>query len=159
MGTLGNYFFSRIEGKKKSILDVGCGFGYFLELAGRKGWQISGVEIVGTAVAGAKARVGSHYMFHGILKEAKFPDNSFDVITLWDVLFHVSNPFEELKECFRVLKGRGIIGIRVRNVRFEKMAYRAHWLIKKMVPSLRIKAAYVFHRYCFSSNSMSQLLN
>lgn len=154
-----NYLSSKVDRKKKSLLDVGCGFGYFLELAEKRGWQISGVEIVGSAVAGARAKLGTQYIFHGTLKEAKYPDNSFDVITSWDVLFHVSNPFQELKECFRVLKKRGIILIRVRNVGFEKMAYRVYWLIKKAVPNLGIKSPYVFHRYCFSSNSMSRLLS
>ena len=73
-------------------------------------------------------------------------------------MFHVQDPFEELKECCRVLKETGIIGIRVRNVLFEKMAYKVYSLIKKMVPGLGLKTPYVFHRYCFSSNSLSQLL-
>lgn len=167
VGKSKNYFFnsalnhlsSKIKGKKKSILDVGCGFGYFLEVASRKGWQVSGIEIVSSAVRDAKAKVGNQNIFHGTLKEARYPDDSFDVITLWDVLFHVQNPFEELKECCRVLKERGIIAIRVRNAHFEKMAYKVYSLIKKIFPSIRIKAPYVFHRYCFSANSISQLLH
>ena len=143
---------------KKSILDVGCGFGYFLELASQKGWQVSGIEIVNRAVQDAKAKVGNQNIFRGTLKEGKHPDDSFDAITLWDVLFHIQDPYEELRECFRVLKRRGVIGIRVRNVLFEKMIYRAYSIIKKMAPNLGLKKPYVFHKYCFSSNSMLQLL-
>ena len=44
---------------EKSVLDVGCGFGYFLELASQKGWQVSGIEIVNRAVRDAKAKVGN----------------------------------------------------------------------------------------------------
>ena len=76
---------------EKSILDVGCGFGYFLELASQKGWQVSGIEIVNRAVQDAKAKVRNQNIFHGTLKEAKYPDDSFDAITLWDLLFHVQD--------------------------------------------------------------------
>jgi len=148
----------KVRGEMKSILDVGCGFGYFLELASQKGWQASGIEIVNRAVRDAKAKVGNQNIFHGTLKEAKYPNEFFDAITLWDVLFHVQDPYEELRECHRVLKRKGVIGIRVRNVLFEKMIYRAYSVIKKMVPNLRLKKPYVFHRYCFSANSMFQLL-
>jgi len=148
---------SKVRGDK-SILDVGCGFGYFLEVASQKGWQVSGIEIVNRAVQDAKAKVGNQNIFHGTLKKARYPDDSFDAITLWDLLFHVHDPYEELRECHRVLKRKGIIGIRVRNVIFEKMIYRAYSVIKKMVPNLQIKKPYVFHRYCFSANAMFQLL-
>ncbi len=149
----------KIGKERKSILDVGCGFGYFLELASKRGWKVSGVEIVGSAVRDARARVGNQNIFQGTLREAEYPDNSFDVITLWDVLFHLQDPFQELRECLRVLRERGFIGIRVRNVVFEVMAYRIYSTIKKMAPGLRVKTPYAFHRYCFSSNSLSRLLH
>lgn len=148
----------KVREETKSILDVGCGIGYFLELASQKGWQVSGVEIANRAVENAMAKVGTQNIFRGTLKEAKYPDDSFDAITLWDVLFHVQDPYEELRECRRVLKRKGVMGIRVRNVLFEKMIYRAYSVIKKMVPNFGLKKPYVFHRYCFSANSMFQLL-
>ena len=149
----------KVRDETKSILDVGCGFGYFLELASQRGWRVSGVEIVNRAVENAVAKVGTQNIFHGTLKEAKYPDDSFDAITLWDLLVHVQDPYEELRECFRVLKKRGVIGIRVRNVLFEKMIYRAYSIIKKTVPNLGLKEPYVFHRYCFSADSIHQLLS
>lgn len=147
------------ENNKKSILDVGCGFGYFLELAAQKGWVAHGVEIAKGAVEDARDRVGNENIFHGILKEAKYSDYSFDAITLWDVLVHVENPFEELRECYRLLKDGGKIGIRVRNVAFQKRAYQVYSSLKKINPQLSMKGPYVFHRYCFSSKSIYQLLS
>jgi SAM-dependent methyltransferase len=51
-------------------------------------------------------------IFHGTLREAKFPDDHFDVITILHVLEHVPDPRGEIKEMKRVLKagGRLIIG-------------------------------------------------
>jgi len=150
---------SKIKKNKKTILDVGCGYGYFLELASGKGWNTSGVEIMDITADYAKEKLGDQKIFHGTLREAKYPDNSFDVITLWDVLFIVENPFEELKDCYRVLNKGGIIGIRVRNLSFQKIAYWIYSFLKKIEPQLKIKKPHVFHRYCFSSQSIYQLLH
>jgi len=152
------YLTSQIGKEKKSILDVGCGYGYFLELAKREGWHTSGVEILHAAVKDSKERVGTNNIFNGSLKEAHYPDNSFDAITLWDVLFMIEEPFEELMESYRILKGRGIIGIRVRNVFFEKIAYRIYYSLNKINPQLSLKNPSVFHQYCFSGKSVYQLL-
>jgi len=81
-----------------------------------------------------------------MLESDCYPDNSFDAVTLWDVLFHVQDPYEEIRECFRVLKRRGVIGIRVRNVLFEKMIYRAYSIIKRLL--LRICGLNIAERHC-----------
>jgi SAM-dependent methyltransferase len=152
------YLSSNIKKEKRSILDVGCGYGYFLELAKSERWEAFGVEIVNAIDRDAPQRAINQNIFYGTLKEAEYPDNHFDAITLWDVLVFVDNPFEEAKECYRVLKEGGIIGIRVRNIIFEKIARRAYLLIKKISPHLNLKNPSVFHRYCFTSKSLFQLL-
>ena len=152
------YLSSQIKKKKRSILDVGCGYGYFLQIASRMGWETSGVEVVATAVREANKKVIRQNIIHGTLKDAGYPHSSFDVITLWDVLFHVESPFEELRECYRVLQEGGIIGIRVRNVFFEKLAYRIFHSLKRINLQLGMKNPSVFHRYCFSSKSIYKLL-
>lgn len=144
--------------KNKSILDVGCGYGYFLALADKRGWQTSGVEIAGEAVRRSREIAVGSNIFHGTLKQASFPDDSFDAITLWDVLVFTENPAEDLRECFRILKDRGKIGIRVRNITFQKMAYRLFAPFKGIAARMSLKRPYVFHRYCYSGKSVQQLL-
>jgi 2-polyprenyl-3-methyl-5-hydroxy-6-metoxy-1,4-benzoquinol methylase len=146
------------ETSEKLILDVGCGFGYFLELAAKKGWQTFGVEIAHDAVLAAKEKFGNENILQGTLRRAEYPANLFDVITLWDVLVFVENPFAELKECFRVMKEGGILGIRVRNVFFQMAAYRIYSYLSRIVSKLGMKAPYVFHTYSFGSKSIYQLL-
>jgi SAM-dependent methyltransferase len=150
---------SRYQEKKKSILDVGCGYGYFLALAKEKGWHTSGVEIVRTAVEETKARLVVDNIFHGSLREARYPASSFDAITLWDVLFIFEEPFEDLLECYRILKSGGIIGIRLRNVLFQKMVYRYFSPFKNIASRIGLKQPYVFHSYCFSPQSIYMLLS
>lgn len=85
------------------LLDVGCGNGRFLAQMRELGWEVMGVEPDSEAVCIAKERFGLD-VFQGTLEEAKFPDNSFDAITMNHVIEHVPDPIGLLVECRRVLK-------------------------------------------------------
>lgn len=153
-----DYLSTQFNNEKRSLLDVGCGFGYFLELASRNGWSVSGVEIVGAAVQSARKTVGEKNIFHGSLKEAQYSEEYFDAITLWDVLVMVDSPFEKLQECYRILKRQGKIGIRVRNVLFQNMTYKIYFPFRNIASWLKVRKPYVFHRYNFHAKSLRLLL-
>jgi len=73
------------NGKGGSILDIGCATGEFLNGMRRyPTWNTYGVEISPFASSIARERFGLE-VFTGTLGEAAYPDESFDVITLWDV--------------------------------------------------------------------------
>jgi len=152
-------YLSKHGGEDKNILDVGCGYGYFLKMAANRGWVVYGVEITRDAARRSRELFGEKNIFHGLLNEANFPDNYFDAVTLWDVLVFVDDPFEELTECYRIMKGKAAIGIRVRNVFFQKMVYQIYSPIKNLARGLGIKNPYVFHPYCFSANAIEHLLH
>jgi 2-polyprenyl-3-methyl-5-hydroxy-6-metoxy-1,4-benzoquinol methylase len=160
-----NYFFNKvldiIDSPKtvKRILDIGCGYGHFLELAKTRGWEIRGIEIVEDAVSFLNQKHGTPASFFRSIQEGNFGKCFFDVITLWDVLVIVDNPAEVLKECHIMLKEGGKIGIRVRNVSFQMIAYFFYTLIKGIAQKLGFKNPSVFHKYCFSSDSIYQLLS
>ncbi|MGB5745830.1 MAG: class I SAM-dependent methyltransferase [Desulfobacterales bacterium] len=145
------------KGSKK-ILDVGCGYGYFLKLALESGLEPNGVELSENAAAAAKLAFGPDKIFHGELRAAVFADDYFDAITLWDVLVMMENPHKELEECHRILKTGGIIGIRVRNVIFQKLSYYIQRPFQKIYQNLGIKNPTVFHPFCFAPRSIELLL-
>jgi SAM-dependent methyltransferase len=97
-------------------------------------------------------------VFEGKLKEASFCDHSFDAITLWDVLAIVDDPYDELKECYRLLKKGGKIGLRTRNVYFQKFAYLGYKIFGHFFSKLGFKKPYVFNNFCFSALSVQILL-
>jgi SAM-dependent methyltransferase len=161
-----SFFYSVIEHLIKNskrggakVLDVGCGYGYFLKMASERGLEPNGVELAENAATAAKLEFGSDKIFHGELKAAAFADGQFDAITLWDVLVMMENPHHELKECYRILKKGGIIGIRVRNVIFQKIGYFIQRPFKETFRKLGIKPPAVFHPFCFTPRSMEKLLN
>jgi len=152
------YLSSQVKTKNRSILDVGCGFGYFLESASKNGWQTYGVEIADAAVEDARKRVKGANIFHGSLRDAYYSDESFNVITLWDVLVMADRPFEEVKESYRILRRRGKIGIRVRNVLFQKTIFQLYSPFSNVASRFNIKNPSVFHRHNFSPKSLRLLL-
>ena len=154
-----NYLGSKIEIRDKRILDVGCGCGYFLKMALKRGWEPKGVEVVQDAVKSSQKKVGCNNIFKGKLKMAGLSANSFDAITLWNVIAIVDNPYDELEECYRLLKRGGIIGIRRRNVLFQASVFRLFSNFMKIAIRFRLKEPYVFNRYCFSSRSLRALLS
>jgi SAM-dependent methyltransferase len=154
-----DYLTTAVDQKNRTILDIGCGPGYFLELANKSGWEIYGAELVYTLANQAKQRLATENIFQGKLKEANYPAKFFGAITLWDVLFMVDNPSRELQECLRILRNGGIVGIRVRNVLFQKIAYYAYLPFKAVCRKLGIKYLSVFHPYCFNAKSLDTLLS
>lgn len=153
------YLSSRSKRNGTKILDIGCGYGYFINIALQKGWKPFGIEIVEDAANASRKKIGYENVFQGELKGAGLKEESFDAITLWDVLAIIDNPFDELKECHRLLKKGGIIGIRTRNVWFQIAVYRLFDFIKKIALRFGLKSPYVFNKYCFSGRSLYALLS
>jgi len=90
------------------ILDVGCALGFFLEEAQRRGWTVEGIDISAHAVQYAKERLGISARV-GTLRDSQFEKESFDVITMWDVIEHLPDPVGELALCRDLLRPGGLI--------------------------------------------------
>jgi SAM-dependent methyltransferase len=88
------------------VLDVGCGDGKMLERLYKLGWNTVGVEPDHDATYIAQSRAGSDIR-HGLLEQARFPNESFDVVIMNHVVEHLLDPFRTLKECCRILKSGG----------------------------------------------------
>jgi 2-polyprenyl-3-methyl-5-hydroxy-6-metoxy-1,4-benzoquinol methylase len=92
-----------------SLLDVGCGNGYFMERMRSLGWSVTGVDPDPSAVSYTASR--GLAVFQGGV--ADVPDEArFDVIVLSHVIEHVPDPIQLLRDCERRLRpgiGRLII--------------------------------------------------
>ncbi|KIE59477.1 hypothetical protein A946_02065 [Methylacidiphilum kamchatkense Kam1] len=86
-----------------SLLEVGCGKGRFLHRMHKKGWSVSGIEIDRQALEYIKKKYQLKKIFQS-LKEAHFPNESFDWIVLSHVIEHLLDPITELKEVFQTSK-------------------------------------------------------
>jgi SAM-dependent methyltransferase len=98
------------------LLDVGCAAGVFLNSMRAVGqWDVFGVEINAYAAELARERYQLNVRV-GTLEQAAFPDDFFDVVTMWDVLEHLHEPLASLREIYRILKPDGLILVRVPNL-------------------------------------------
>jgi SAM-dependent methyltransferase len=152
------YLDSKVARTPRRLVDIGCGFGYFLEKAQAAGWEAAGVDIVPEAVLRAKIRLPAVEVFLGDLRGARFPSGSVDAATLWDVLCHVEDPAAELKECHRILSPGGIVGIRLRNVETQLWLGRWYSRLSCILGRYGVKPLHVFHRYNFSRKAIERLL-
>ena len=95
-----------------TILDIGCGQGYFLDLARETGWKVTGVDLSEKACEFIREEYGIEAI-QGQLQTIDFSPGAFDVVTLWDVLYYVRDPFEELKTIYTILKDDGMLVLRL----------------------------------------------
>lgn len=92
------YIFNAIKSEKSTLLDVGCGNGFFLELASSNGFITTGCDIIPD-----KSFSHSTYKLSSVEK-LNFEDNAFDVVVCSHTLEHVINFDEAVNELKRVAK-------------------------------------------------------
>ncbi len=97
----------RLNRKNAKVLDVGCGRGLLLREFQRQGCDVTGTEFSDGACRFARETLNIPVKV-GLLHELNFPDNSFDVVVMWHVLEHVSDPRPTVAEVSRILKPGGI---------------------------------------------------
>ena len=122
-------FITRAAGRRQGveILDVGCGSGTLLGLLKQQGFRVTGVDFSPEAARVAFAEHGVRVVI-GSLGEAAFPGQSFDVVTLFHVMEHVTNPRDVLAEVFRILKPGGAIVLQVPNIEsWQFQVFGARW--------------------------------
>lgn len=95
--------------QKGNLLDIGCGLGFFLELL-KDEMKVEGIEISSYAADFARKELGLD-VDHIPIEEAKLENNYYDLVTLWDVLDHTTNPFLLLSKTHKTLKKGGYVFI------------------------------------------------
>jgi SAM-dependent methyltransferase len=96
--------------KDKRLLDVGCAGGAFPVAARAFGFEVAGVEPSQWLSAYARREYGLDVR-QGILQPGMFPDHSFDVISLWDVIEHVPDPHSTFTLIRSLLKPDGFLWV------------------------------------------------
>jgi SAM-dependent methyltransferase len=108
------------------LLDVGCSSGALVAAAQNLGFIAQGVEPAPKAAAAAQA--AGLDVRQGWLEEVAYPAESFDAITLFEVVEHVREPLPLLRECYRVLAPRGLVVIGTGNTAsWTARAMQARW--------------------------------
>lgn len=112
--------------RRGRLLDVGAGSGWLVEHLSSLGWDAEGLDFDARAVERARARgLKLHY---GGLAEQRFPEASFDAVTMSHSIEHVHDPVRWLAEARRVLKRGGRLTLATPNTRsLLHRRFREHW--------------------------------
>jgi 2-polyprenyl-3-methyl-5-hydroxy-6-metoxy-1,4-benzoquinol methylase len=101
-------------GRKGRLLDVGCALGDFIEVARELGWDAEGIEI--SAYAAAQARARGLRVPTGTLEDVVLPERAYDVVTLYDVIEHLTDPVRTLQRVRGLLRPDGVVHVVTPNV-------------------------------------------
>lgn len=91
------------------VLDIGCGAGNMIHHLSRYG-RVKGIDVDARPVAMAQAR-GYDVRQGDPTDGIAFPDSSFDLVTILDVIEHIDDDEKVLREAFRVLRPNGLLTI------------------------------------------------
>jgi SAM-dependent methyltransferase len=87
------------------LLDVGCGAGALLDVARDLGWICEGQEI--SPIGAAEAISRGHRIQVAELVECKYPPNSFDAVTMIEVVEHIRDPRRTIEAALTLLRPGG----------------------------------------------------
>ena len=96
---------SQIKGRRPRILDVGCGTGANLLLLSKYG-EVEGVDVSQDALNFCRER-GFQHLRLGEAEKLPYEDESFDLVTAFDVIEHLDDDVAGLREFSRVLRKGG----------------------------------------------------
>ena len=131
------------------VLDIGCAAGFFLKVMKDIGYETYGLDISSAAYEYIKNYCDIK-IFKGDIFEAKYKNNFFDIISLWDVLEHLINPELVLEEIYRILKSQGILVIETLNIDSWNLK-----LLKNRWPLF----SHDYHLFYFNTKFLINLLN
>lgn len=134
----------------KSLLEIGCGTGFFLEESLKHGFEDSwgvepSIDAASKAPSGIREKIITDFMRDGLFPSPK----KFDVICLFQVLDHMPQPVETLKACRELLSEDGVLLIFNHDIK----AWSAK-LLGESSPIIDIE-----HTYLYSTETLSSILN
>jgi SAM-dependent methyltransferase len=130
------------------ILDVGCGTGRYLEWMREKGWKANGIDMSEAAVEKARQK-GLDARAGDLLDGSPWAKGSFDVVTMWDVIEHLSAPAPTLRVIHGLLRPGGRLLVATPNI--DSVPARllgTYWMPLEMPR----------HLTCFSPSTIKGLL-
>ena len=129
--------------KSGKLLDIGCAYGFSLDVARRSGFDVWGNDLNREAVRYASETLNMTNARPGYLKDMDYENDFFDVAMMLGTIEHFQNPQDEVSEARRILKPGGILA--AFTVDMDSMIGR--WTIRP--PE---------HLYYFSAKTLRKLL-
>jgi 2-polyprenyl-3-methyl-5-hydroxy-6-metoxy-1,4-benzoquinol methylase len=140
------------------LLDIGCGNGALLSRAKKHSFVCEGIETCAPLADAVRKKLDCP-VHTTLLSECRFPPDTFDVITMYDLIEHLQDPIEDLRRVQLWLKPRGVLFVLTPNDkallrRVARMAFHASFQrIRKPMNTLY----YAHHLSYFTDRSLRSL--
>jgi len=114
--------YKKISQKKSKILEIGSGYGFFLDLMKKDGYDITGIEVSKIRRNYAK-RISKVQVLDVDINEQVPEIGRFDTIVMFHVLEYIVDPIHFLKNISKLLKNNGKLLIKIPNVNDLSLNY------------------------------------
>lgn len=91
--------------KGGTILDIGCGLGYFTYALVRDGYNAKGIDIAQEAISNARSSYGDNFICGDFFSHN--PEIKYDVVCMLELIEHVDNPHAYISHAKSLLKPGG----------------------------------------------------
>jgi|Deesub1362A_J573_1020465.scaffolds.fasta_scaffold00670_25 2-polyprenyl-3-methyl-5-hydroxy-6-metoxy-1,4-benzoquinol methylase len=135
------------------LLEIGCAYGFFLEIAKEYFNVVKGIDIAQDGIAYAHSQLNLEVICGDFLKH-ELSNERFDVVCMWDTIEHLSSPHLYIEKISKNLEINGLLALttpdygslnarmRRKKWRFLKPPEHLHFFTKKSLATL-------LHRYGF----------
>lgn len=132
--------------RTNNILDVGCGDGYFLTEAAKRGWVVYGTEYTDEAITVCQGK--GINMHKGPISEDTYNHEFFDILTSFEVIEHLNTPKKEVSIYASILRKGGLAYITTPNFNsISRLVLASSWNV----------IAYPEHLCYYTKSSLKKL--
>ena len=125
----------------QTLLDVGCGTGYFSDLAYKQGVDVTGIDASEEFIKQAKKRNTEINFSSGEMEELPFEDNTFDFVCGFNSYQYAANIKNALSEAKRTLKDKGKLVVMIWGNKEDCEAFTYLKAIGRLLPPPPLGAA------------------
>ncbi len=129
---------AQVMGARGRVLDVGTGFGHFLDVLRAHGFEAEGLET--SPLARERLAARGLRVHGGMMPHVDLPEATYDAITASSVLEHVADPLGFLRKAHALLRPGGVLFVRVPNLALLRIFFlaRRHEHVRGVRPCLRV---------------------
>ncbi|OGG33826.1 hypothetical protein A3I80_01205 [Candidatus Gottesmanbacteria bacterium RIFCSPLOWO2_02_FULL_40_10] len=112
------------------LLDVGCSYGFYLDVFGKSGFQVQGIELAPIAIKYARNKLRLNIL-KGDVMTYKF-SKRYDIITLYEIIEHIPSPNALFKRIKKLSKSNALLVIQTPNINsvyFKLTGNKWFWLL------------------------------
>jgi len=138
-----------VPGEHKSLFEIGCAYGFFLDLARDYFESVSGIDISEDGICYARRNLGLDVL-QGDFTQADLDDREFDVVCLWDTIEHLRCPHLYLEKLARHMHPGSLLTITTGDIKSLNASLKGESWRLIHPPT---------HLHYFSTETLTRLLN